>query len=85
MNAEEWLSREGINPIEPIYWDFIESSITLEEVLEQYAEYKQLQNKAPNNNYTKCLDELWEHIELNAKNGSFAKSSIAEILKKHFV
>ena len=65
MNAEEWLSRKGINPIEPIYWEFIESSITLEEVLEQYAEYKQLQNKAPNSDYEKCLELLKEcYIDL---------------------
>ena len=38
-----------------------------------------------NSDYAKCLDELWKHIELNAKNGSFMKSSIAKILSKHFV
>ena len=43
------------------------------------------ENTSSNSDYAKCLDELWEHIELNAKNGSFLKSSIAEILRKHFV
>lgn len=37
-----------------------------------------------NSDYAKCLYELWEHIESNAMHGSFMKSSVAEILKKHF-
>ena len=47
---------------------------------------QEVRNKltADNSDYAKCLDDILENIELNAKYGSFSKISIAEILKRHF-
>ena len=84
MNSKEWLRKKGIHPTEPIYWDFIHSTISLDELLEEYALYKQLQNTSSNSDYMKCLDDIWDIVSVNLRSGKWAKSEFGEILKKHF-
>ena len=63
--------------------DWIDDEVTGENISELRDACRKLLETAHNSDYTKCLNELWRHIQKNAKNGSFIKSSIAEILKKH--
>ena len=39
MKAKEWLQKKGIHPTEPIYWDTGERSISLDELLDEYAKF----------------------------------------------
>ena len=43
-----------------------------------------LQNTSPNNDYMKCLDDIWDIVSVNLRSGKWDKSEFGEILKKHF-
>ncbi len=45
---------------------------------------KQLQNTSSNNDYMKCLDDIWDIVSVNLRSGKWDKSEFEEILKKHF-
>ncbi len=40
MNAIEFLNDKGIHPTEPIYWDLENTQISLDELMEEYANLK---------------------------------------------
>ena len=39
--AEEYLKEKGIHPTEPIYWDLANKTISLNELLDEYAKQQQ--------------------------------------------
>ncbi len=41
MTAKEFLKEKGIHPTEPIYWDLENTTISLDELMQEYAD-KQL-------------------------------------------
>lgn len=61
--SEKWLEGKGVHPFEPIYWETIDQSISLEELLEMYASDSlkgQIEKSSVSQNTNN--DTQWIHI-----------------------
>jgi len=76
------------NIVEHSYGDGDTSMDVREDLEGQYVDYEDikylLQNTSPNNDYMKCLNDIWDIVSVNLRSGKWDKSEFGEILKKHF-
>lgn len=66
MTAKKFLQEKGIHPTEPIYWDLKDTTISLEELMQEYTD-KQLSIPLVSNNEAAGCRYCKQPVSINGK------------------